>query len=213
MNTPHTPRARAEVFLALSVDGYIARQDGSVDWLSVVEQPGEDYGYAAFFSTIDVLLIGRNSWDMLLGFDRWFYGDKRIVVMTHRPLGALPAGADPARIGTASGDLLPLLQQLAGEGVQRVYLDGGELVRQGLREGCVDSLTLSWIPVLLGSGRRLFADADGDAGNGIGARLQLQDQRHWPSGLLQARYQVHTGENAATGPGNAPVGNTRPQQP
>ncbi len=188
-------RPRVEVFLALSVDGFIARRDGTVDWLSVVEQPGEDYGYAAFFATVDVLLIGRNSWDQLLSFDRWFYGDKRIVVMTHRPLGALPAGADPARITTASGALLPLLGQLASEGVQRVYLDGGELVRQGLREGCVDRLTLSWIPVLLGGGRRLFADtgdhADEDAHSVPPLQaLQLLHQRHWPSGLLQATYQI-----------------------
>ncbi len=170
-------RPKVSVFLGLSLDGFIAGENGDLSWLmEIAPDPPERTGYAAFFSGIDVLVLGRNSYDVVLAFEVWPYAGKKVVVLTHRPF-------DP-RHGEAAydGSLPDLLRQLKGEGFRHVYLDGGETVRQGLRLNLVDELTLSWLPVILGRGVPLFKD-------GL-PRLdwRLQETRVLPSGLLQGKY-------------------------
>lgn len=164
------------VYIAVSLDGFIAREDGGLDWLGIVEEAGEDYGYQAFMDSVDVLLMGRNTWDTVQGFDEWPFAGKRVVVATHRALVA-KHGEE-----THAGPLTPLIARLGAEGVRRVYLDGGDLVRQGLAEGLVDDMTLSVIPVLLGRGRPLFGDAV------PASDWALAGSRAYASGLVQSRY-------------------------
>ena len=83
-----TPRPKCSVYIAASLDGFIARPDGGLDWLSMVERPGEDYGYKAFFDSVDVLVVGRKTYDVVLGFEKWPYENKRCVVVTHAPPNA-----------------------------------------------------------------------------------------------------------------------------
>jgi dihydrofolate reductase len=142
---------RFSVFIAVSVDGYIARKDGALDWLDRVELPGEDYGYAEFMSSVDALVIGRNTYDTVLGFGEWPYADKRCVVLTQRPAQA----AHGERF--FAGDVAALVAEFALQGVRRVYVDGGGVIRQFLAADLLDDLTLSVIPVLLGSGVPLFS--------------------------------------------------------
>ena len=71
-------------FIATSLDGFVARTDGAIDWLKIVEREGEDYGFAAFFASVDALLMGRNTYETALGFDAWPYAGKRCIVLTHR---------------------------------------------------------------------------------------------------------------------------------
>lgn len=164
------------VFIATSLDGYIARPDGGLDWLKAVERPGEDYGYAGFAATVDALVIGRRTYDVVLGFDTWPYPGKRVIVMTHRPLAA--------RHGEEAfaGEPAALVARLAAEGTRRVYVDGGDVIRQFLAAGLIDDLTLSIIPVLLGDGVPLFG--------GVEHRLRLDDTRAFESGLVQLVYRV-----------------------
>lgn len=174
-------RPRCSVFIAISVDGYIARADGSLDWLSLVQMNDEDYGYKAFFSTVDALLIGRNTYDTALGFPAWPYTGKRCVVLTHRALTAQHEEE------SATGELSPLLARLGREGVAHVYADGGQVIQQCLREGLVDELTLSVVPVLLGAGIPLFSAGSHAA---LEQTLRLESTRGWPSGLVQLRYRM-----------------------
>jgi len=171
-----TARPQCSVYIAASLDGFIARPDGGLDWLSAVERPGEDYGYKAFFDSVDVLVMGRKTYDVALGFNPWPYGKKRCIVVTHAP----PA----AKLGETfhSGPLSSLMDQLSREGVRRIYVDGGALIRSFLAEGLVDDVTLSVIPVLLGAGLPLFGGAE--------RRLTLVSSRPFPSGLVQLRYNV-----------------------
>lgn len=169
-------RPQFSVFIATSLDGYIARPDGGIDWLRAVERPGEDYGYQAFARSIDAIVMGRNTYEVALGFPEWPYAGKRLIVLTHRPA--------IARHGEEfCSTLLPELgERLAQEGVRRVYVDGGEVIRQFLVARLIDDLTVSIIPVLLGSGIPLF---------GSGApehALSLLESRSYPSGLVQLRY-------------------------
>ena len=171
-------RPRCSVFLAVSVDGYIAREDGSLDWLSVVQKEGEDYGYKAFSDLVDVLVIGRNTYDTVLDFEQWPYPNKRCVVMTHRPTEALHGEE------FFSGAPAALLEKLGQEGVQRLYVDGGSVIQQFLSAQLIDDLTLSVIPLVLGAGIRLF-DAAGPP-----QKLILEETHSWATGLVQLRYRL-----------------------
>lgn len=172
------PPCHCSVFIATSLDGFIARTDGSIDWLSAVNQPGEDYGYGAFWSSIDTLVIGRGTYETSLGFESWPYEAKRVVVLTHHPRAP--------RHGETffTGDLRELVEGLARDGAKRVYIDGGNVIQQFLALHLIDDLTLSVIPVLLGSGRRLFSDS------GHEQLLELAGAHSYPSGLAQLRYRV-----------------------
>ncbi|PWR23046.1 dihydrofolate reductase family protein [Zavarzinia compransoris] len=173
------PRPRVSVYIAASLDGFIARADGGIEWLSVVEdEHGEDYGFGEFIADVDTVVMGRNTFDMVAGFEPWPFADKRVVVLSHRPLEDAPAG-----VARHDGALADLILALGEEGVRRVYLDGGESIRQGLAEDLVDDLTLSHIPVMLGRGRPLFGP---EVPHG---RWQLLGARHFPTGLVQATYR------------------------
>jgi dihydrofolate reductase len=175
---------RVSVFLAVSLDGYIAREDGSLDWLSLVQtDPAEDTGYEAFMASIDALLVGRHTYETALTFDPWPYRGKRVVVLTSRT-------ATSRHGETFSHDSLPsLVKRLGEEGVNRIYLDGGTTIRQGLQAGIVTDMTLSWVPLLLGSGIPLFEKGLPET------HWHLQSSRSFPSGLLQATYVARTAQS------------------
>lgn len=167
-------RPRCSVFIATSADGYIARKDGTIDWLERVQGP--DYGYTAFFGSIDTLVMGRGTYDSVLGFEDWPYAGKRVIVMTHRP-------AAPQRGETfTSATPAELLAELAD--ARRIYVDGGNVIRQFLSANLIDDLTLSIVPIVLGDGVRLFAGGEGEH------TLALESSQAWPTGLVQLRYRV-----------------------
>jgi dihydrofolate reductase len=169
-------RPRCSVYIATSLDGFIARPDGGLDWLAVVERPGEDYGYKSFFDTIDTLVIGRKTYDTVLGFEKWPYEDKRCVVVTHN--------APSARFSETfySGPLAALVDGLGVRGARRIYVDGGALIRGFFAEGLIDDVTLSVIPILLGAGVALFG--------GVEQRMTFVASKSFPSGLVQLSYKV-----------------------
>lgn len=170
-------RPRVSVYIAISLDNYIARDDGDLDWLADVQDAGgNDYGYSGFMSTIDTVLLGRGTYDAVRTFDTWPFDGKRVIVLTNRALA--PAFGETVYAGA----LGPLLDRLGSEGVHRVYIDGGATIRQGLDEGIVDDMTLSIVPVLLGAGRPLFT-------RGLpGSRWTLTGAESHPTGLVQVRY-------------------------
>jgi len=161
------------VFIAQSLDGYIARRDGSIDWLDVVASPGEDYGFAAFYASVDTLVMGRGTYDTALGFPDWPYAGKRVIVLTHRP-------AESRHGEEFFAGPVTELDALTG----RTYVDGGNVIRQFLAANLIDDLTLSIIPILLGDGIRLFEGGIGEH------RLVLEEHRAFPTGLVQLRYQA-----------------------
>jgi dihydrofolate reductase len=172
----HRPIVR--VFLGVSLDGCIAGRDHDLSWLECVStDPPEDSGYADLMAKTDALVIGRNTYDAIANFSPWPFAGKRCLVMTHRTI-------NDDRVEPVSGGLADLLSRLADEGVRGVYLDGGSLVRQGLAEGLVDELTLSWVPMILGEGVRLF-----DGLPELRQRWTLTRSRSFPSGLIQATYE------------------------
>jgi dihydrofolate reductase len=171
-------KPQVSVFLGLSLDGYIARDDFSIDWLDMVlTDPPEDAGFTPFMASVDAIIMGRNTYDSVLEMSPWPYTGKKMVVLTTR--------AARSRHGETffAGSLSSLIENLGKEGFKRIYLDGGVTVQQGLAEGLVDDLTLSWLPIVLGKGRALFDRSLPES------RWTLTSSRVFPSGLLQATYQ------------------------
>lgn len=176
---------KCSVYIAVSLDGFIARADGGLDWLNAVQRDGEDYGYSKFAKTIDVLVMGRGTYETALGFGGWPYEGKRVVVLTHQNR--------ESKYGETffSGDVRELVAQLKREGCQRAYVDGGAVVREFFAADLIDDLTLSVIPVVLGTGIRLFNEEVPERA------LRLESSRAFDSGLVQLTYSVARNTKAA----------------
>lgn len=177
------PNIRVSIFIAASLDGFIARPDGDVAWLDDYEPPGEndDAGYDELFSSVDALVLGRGTFEKVLTFE-WPYGAKPIIVLSST-LSHIPEKLkDSVRI--ASSTPSEVLEKMAAEGYQHIYLDGGQVIQSFLREGLVDDLTLTIIPVLLGEGIPLFGRLEKDI------QLKLLESRSWENGFVQTKYQV-----------------------
>ncbi len=173
------------VFIATSLDGFIARLDGSLDWLILPEHEGEDHGYTAFIQGIDAIIMGRGTYETVSAFDPWPY-DKPVLVLSRQLAGTTPPEALRGKVTFA--DLTPgvAMEHLGQQGASRVYVDGGQIVQAFLREGLVADMVLSRIPVLLGEGRSLF----GATGRDI--PFAHEETRSFPSGLVQSRYRVRS---------------------
>ena len=178
---------KISVYIAVSLDGYIAREDEGLDWLPQPGDPGldpdEDYGYAAFFADIDTMVMGRNTFETVLGFGGdWPYEDKQVVVLRNRPLTIPPELTD--KVSAMGGTPAEIAATLASQGVQHVYLDGGLTIQAFLRAGLVDEMIITTIPVLIGGGRPLFGLLESDI------HLQHRATHAWPNGMVQSHYEL-----------------------
>jgi dihydrofolate reductase len=171
------------VFIATSLDGFIARPDGSLDWLILPEHQGEDHGYTAFIQTMDAIIMGRGTYDSVRGFDPWPY-DKPVLVLSRQLAGTEPPPALRGKLAFADLSPQAAMDHLANDGAARVYVDGGQIVQSFLRAGLVSDMVISRIPVLIGEGRRLFGATGGDI------PFTHEETRSFPSGLVQSRYRL-----------------------
>jgi dihydrofolate reductase len=179
--TGHLPSA--EVFIASSFDGFIARPDGDLDWLTGRPVPeGEDFGYAAFQDGIGAIVMGRESFEKVLTFPDWPYSVPVVVLSRTPERVAVPEGLrDKVRV-SGKGPR-GALEELGTEGVARVYIDGGQTIRSFIAEGLVRRVIVTLIPVLLGEGRPLWGHGAGDVD------LALVKARHWENGFVQVEYR------------------------
>jgi dihydrofolate reductase len=172
----------ASVFIGVSVDGFIARANGDLDWLP--PDGGEPHGYDEFMATVDALVIGRKTFETVLTFDAWPYGHKRVVVLSRHPLdlSAVRGGV----VEQMGGPPAEIVSRLAKSGARHLYVDGGITIQGFLREGLIQRLVITRVPVLIGEGVPLFGALPKDI------RLRHVATRHYPSGLVQSEYQVLT---------------------
>ena len=137
--------------IAMSLDGKIARADGSFDWLE--HYPPQEFGFDTLTAGIDAILMGRDTYEVVRGFGAWPYGDKATIVMTHRPL--LDA---PPMVEARSGDLAVLAPELEARGYRRVWVEGGaQVIRGMIAAGKLDVLEMAIVPIVLGDGIPLIA--------------------------------------------------------
>jgi dihydrofolate reductase len=170
----------ASVFIGTSVDGFIARPNGDLDFLP--EGGGEPHGYSEFMASVDALVIGRKTFEKVLTFEAWPYGDKRVVILSSRPidLSAVRGGV----VEQMGGPPAEIVSQLAASGAHHVYIDGGVAIQGFLRAGLIQRLIITRVPVLIGEGVPLFGALPHDV------RLRHVATRHYPSGLVQSEYLV-----------------------
>jgi dihydrofolate reductase len=170
---------KASVFVGTSLDGFIARLNGDLDFLPA--DGGEPHGYEEFIATVDALVIGRKTFETVLSFDGWPYGEKPVFVLSTHPLAAPPPGAIVERM---SGDPTEITAALAARGFQHLYVDGGITIQRFLRAGLIQRLVVTRVPVLIGTGIPLFGELDRDI------QLTHVATRQYASGLVQSEYIV-----------------------
>lgn len=178
-------QARCSVFVAASLDGFIARSDGDLDWLdeaNALVPLEEDCGFANFLGSVDAIVMGRSTFEKVLTFGYWPYGDRPVFVLTRN--GVDPDADIPSTVRFAEMNPRDLIDYLAGNGHRHVYVDGGKTIGSFLATGAIDRLTVTLIPILLGSGLPLFGPLPADV------RLKLEDSRVFDFGFVQLTYRV-----------------------
>lgn len=166
------------LFIAMSIDGYIAKPDGDISFLDEMNQEGEDYGYSAFSETVDTVIIGRKTYDKILSMGvESPYGDRDVYVLTRSPR------ENSGKINFYPGDFKELVTTLKSKPGKNIYCDGGaEIIAQLIHENLIDEMTISVIPVILGEGIRLFS------GNFQEKKLKLTKSKSFENGLVQLQY-------------------------
>jgi dihydrofolate reductase len=172
-------KLEASVFIGASLDGFIARTDGALDWLPT--EGVEPHGYDEFIATVDALVIGRNTFETVLTFDAWPYGEKPVFVLSSRPIPPAPIGAV---VEWMSGAPSEIVSQLAARGVGHIYVDGGITIQRFLQAGLIRRLIITRIPVLIGAGIPLFGPTERDIA------LKHIATRQYAGGLVQSEYEV-----------------------
>ena len=167
------------VFVGTSLDGFIARANGEFDFLP--PGGGEPHGYDEFMATVDALVMGRKTFETVLGFEKWPYGKKPVFVLSTHPLAPAPVGAVLERL---SGRPAEIVSQLATRGIRHIYVDGGITIQRFLQAGLIQRLIITRVPVLIGAGIPLFGAVPHDI------VLKHVATRQYASGLVQSEYLV-----------------------
>ncbi|KTD67624.1 dihydrofolate reductase and methyltransferase [Legionella santicrucis] len=177
---------KCSVFIATSLDGFIAREDGSIDWLlnaNSLAPEGEDGGYKAFIATVDALVMGRKSFEKVLSFNEWPYGALPVVVMSSKNI-QIPKHLQNS-VSSSSEAPTVLVQRLENQGFKHLYIDGGITIQNFIANHLIHELTITLIPILLGSGCPLFGPLTQDI------ELDLLKTTNFGQ-FVQTKYRIST---------------------
>jgi len=166
------------LYISMSLDGIIAKQDGDIGFLSQVKREGEDYGYSTFMESVDTIIVGRKTYDKILSMGiEWPYGSREVYILTRS------AKPDSGHLHFYSGNLTDLISKLSRQEGKHIYCDGGaETVHQLLMDDLLDEMIISIIPVILGDGISLFKDGFQEK------KLRLISADLYEKGLVQLHY-------------------------
>ncbi|WP_115332526.1 dihydrofolate reductase family protein [Legionella busanensis] len=176
---------KCSVFIATSVDGFIARQDGAIDWLieaNTQAASAEDGGYSAFIQTVDALVMGRESFAKVLTFNKWPYDNLPVIVLSSKPI-VIPPHLQH-KVSNSSEPPTVLVNRLANQGFKHLYIDGGNTIQRFLAENLINELTITLTPVLIGSGRTLFGYLPQDM------PLKHIITKNLSGGFVQLKYRI-----------------------
>ena len=175
---------KISVYIATSLDGFIARENGDLDWLpgSDGENDGEDYGYQEFMGAIDVLVMGRKTYEMIVSFGHWPYGQKRVIVLSSKE-GKIPEQWEKM-VEFRSSSPAELVEELISSGAKHLYIDGGKTIQSFMKLGLVQEIIITRVPVLIGKGIPLFGELDRDK------QLHHIETHSFNSGFVQSKYKV-----------------------
>lgn len=179
---------KASVYIATTLDGFIARENGELDWLPGsdgevdINAENEDFGYNAFIDSVDVLVMGRNTYELVLSFGPWSYGTQRVIVLSN----TLKKLADdmPDTVELKSSLPKELYVELQKSGAKHLYVDGGKTIQGFLDSGLIDEITITKVPVLIGKGIPLFGALNKDK------HLKHIETQSYKNGFVQSKYAV-----------------------
>ncbi|RZU40632.1 dihydrofolate reductase family protein [Edaphobacter modestus] len=172
---------KLSVFCGVSVDGFLARPDDTLDFLETGEQ--EPHGFKEFLASVDVVVIGRRTFDVVLKLGHLaLYGEKRVIVLSHRPLDLSPTTG--GLVEQTSGKPTEIVAQLESRGCKHAYIDGGITIQGFLGAGLIDRLVITRVPVLIGAGIPLFGHLPSDI------KLHHAGTRSYNGGLVQSEYEI-----------------------
>jgi dihydrofolate reductase len=171
------------VFIATSLDGYIARVDGDISCLLSRDNPGEDHGFESFIKNMDGIIMGRGTLEKALEFPSWPYPKPVVVLSQNLTASDVPEHLQ-GKVRILDRKPRAVMEMLSQEGWKRAYVDGGLLIQSFIQEKLIDDLVITTVPVLIGRGRPLFGPLTADVS------LTLLESKHFPSGLVQSRYRI-----------------------
>lgn len=171
------------VYIAASLDGYIARLDGNLDWLMKQPTEGENFGYDDFMESVDGLVMGRGTYEKVLSFGEWPYA-RPVMVLSNSLTQAEIPGMLEGKVRVSGAPPADVMQELEDEGWDRAYVDGGKVIQSFLRAGLIADMIITHVPILLGSGIPLFGPVDQDID------LTHLETRAFASGLIRSHYEV-----------------------
>jgi dihydrofolate reductase len=171
---------KLSVFCGVSVDGFLARTNHALDFLDSGEQ--EPHGFEEFYGSVDVVVIGRKTFEVVLTFGKWSYREKPVVVLSSRPLDL--SSVKGAAVEQMSSEPAEIVTQLNARGFQHAYIDGGITIQRFLRAGLIDRLVITRVPILIGTGVPLFGPVPHDIS------LRHAATRCYNGGLVQSEYEV-----------------------
>ncbi len=178
----------ASVYVAVSLDGFIAREDGGIDWLNAANKNvpvEEDCGFIAFLDSVDVLIMGRKTFEQVLSFEEWAYGKKNVIVLSKNQVDIPKHLAQTVSCSSESPQ--ELTERLTQNGAKRLYIDGGITIQSFLAEGLVLDLIITVIPIVLGKGKSLFGSPHHDI------ELKHISTKVYNFGFVQSTYEVKNG--------------------
>ena len=175
---------KISVFIATSLDGFIARENGELDWLPGSDDGSsdDDFRFKTFMDSVDVLVMGRNTYETVLSFRQWPYGNKRVVVLSSKLLQL--SDNLPKTVELRSCSLIELVKDLLKSGAKHLYIDGGKTIQGFLNAGLIQEIIITRIPVLIGKGIPLFGPTNKDV------KLQHIETHSFANGFVQSKYEV-----------------------
>ena len=176
---------KASVYIATSLDGFIARENGDVDWLSRgdIEGSAEDHGFHEFMESVDTLVMGCKTFEMVVSSGKWLYGNKQVIVLSSRPIQIPRDLAETVESQSCSPT--ELVKQLSERGAKHLYIDGGKTIQGFLNAGLIQQIIITRIPIIIGKGIPLFGPVNRDM------KLQHIETRSFANGFVQSRYEVN----------------------
>jgi dihydrofolate reductase len=173
---------KLSVFCGVSVDGFLARRDHSLDFLDAGGQ--EPHGFEEFYGSVDVVVIGRKTFEVVLTFGKWFYGTKPVVVLSSRVLNF--SSVKGGVLEQMSGEPSEIVAQLKARGFKHAYIDGGITIQRFLAARLIDRMVITRVPLLIGTGIPLFGPVPRDIS------LRHVATRCYKGGLVQSEYELDT---------------------
>lgn len=170
---------KLSVFCGVSVDGFLARPNHALDFLDAGGQ--ESHGFEEFYKSVDVLVIGRRTYEVVLTFGDWPYGKKPVIVLSSHPLDF--SKVKGGIVEQMTGEPVEIVKQIKSRGFEHAYIDGGITIQKFLASGCIDQLVITRVPVLIGAGIPLFGAVPHDI------RLRHVATRCYKGGLVQSEYE------------------------